>query len=94
MSESAPLSDFTEGDPVGRVREAAQSGDRASLLRAMRDKLASELDSVVMGRDAAVIARELRAVVAELEQVKPGEDSALDDLAARRAARLQDATGS
>ena len=84
---------MTEGDEPGVVEQAALSGDRASLLDAIQARLARDLDAVVLERDAAVISRELRAVAAEREQLTGGEESQLDDLAARRAARRTGTTG-
>lgn len=78
---------------MGKVRQAANTGDRALLLAEIQAKLASELDAVVLGRDAAVIARELRATSADLAQIKPAEGSALDELARERAKRREKPTG-
>ncbi|MGI5288040.1 hypothetical protein ACQEVF_32510 [Nonomuraea polychroma] len=66
---------------------AVQSGDRREALEAIRDKLAAELRAAD-GRDAAVIAKELRATIAELEKLPGGREvSRVDELAARRADR-------
>lgn len=68
-------------------------GDRRAALEAIRDKLAAELQDVT-GRDAAAIAKELRATIAELDALPGGREvSKVDDLAARRAARRADAAG-
>ncbi|WP_189243164.1 hypothetical protein [Planobispora rosea] len=69
---------------------AVQSGDRRAALEAIRDRLAAELVEAD-GRDAASIAKELRTTLSELDALPGGEESKLDDLAARRAARRADA---
>ncbi|MEV0227990.1 hypothetical protein [Nonomuraea sp. NPDC050786] len=66
--------------------QAVMSGDRRAALEAIRDRLAAELDSAEK-RDAAVVAKELRQVLAELEALPGGEVDTLDDLAARRTKR-------
>ncbi|GIH98102.1 hypothetical protein [Planobispora takensis] len=71
---------------------AVRSGDRRASLEAIRDRLAAELVEAD-GKNAASIAKELRATLAELDALPGGEESKLDDLAARRAARRADATG-
>jgi len=75
------------------VVQAAAGGDRLEALRAVRDRLADELDQA-QGRDVAPIARELRAVLDALESAEPVKGgSRFDELAARRAGRLADAAG-
>lgn len=51
--------------------------------------LAAELDAAETARDVAALGRELRAVLADIHRSTPEarEEDALDDLAARRAAR-------
>lgn len=67
--------------------------DRRTALEAIRGKLATELE-YASGRDTAPIAKELRAVIAELESLPGGQEvSAVDDLSARREARRADAAG-
>jgi hypothetical protein len=70
------------------------AGDRRKSLEAIRDKLAGELDEAY-GRDAAVLAKELRAVITELDSLPGGKEvSPVDELTARRKARLAEAAGS
>lgn len=77
----------------GGLQDAVESGDRRSALEAIRDRLAEELAGAD-GKDAAPLARELRATLAELESLPGGKEvSAVDDLSARRAARRADAAG-
>jgi hypothetical protein len=81
----------TDSDGDG-IAEAVR-GDRRAALEAIRDKLAAELDDAE-GRDAATVAKELRATLAELESLPGGKEaSAVDDLSARRAKRRADAAG-
>lgn len=78
----------TVSDMTGAV-----AGGRRSALEAIRDKLAGELEDAE-GRDAAPLAKELRAVINEIEKLPGGKEvSAVDDLSARRAARRADAAG-
>ena len=77
-------------------------GDRRLSLQAIRDRVAVELADAE-GRDVAVLAKELREVIRELDLLPgAGTESPLDriagavsdDLAERRAARRADAAGS
>lgn len=74
--------------------QVVATGDRKKSLEAIRDHLALNLADAE-GREIASIAKELRAVMAELYSL-PGEreGSKSDDLAARRAARRAKASGS
>jgi hypothetical protein len=70
---------------------AVRSGDRRRSLERMRDQLAERLEAAE-GKDAAVISKELREVMRELESIPTGKEvSTSDDLAAKRAARLAEA---
>ncbi|MET9301773.1 hypothetical protein ABZX66_20865 [Micromonospora aurantiaca] len=76
-----------------RPSSVVRNGDRRLSLEAIRDKLAFELDEA-FGRDAATIAKELASVIRELDSIPGGKEvSTVDQLAARRAARLADAAG-
>ena len=76
---------------MGGLVDAVAGGDRRKSLEAIRDKLAAELRDTV-GRDAAALAKELRAVISELDGLPGGKErSTVDELAARRAGRLADA---
>lgn len=72
--------------------EAVESGDQRAALEAIRARLASELEDAE-GKDVAPIAKELRAVIDALASLPGGEESTLDQLQARRAARLANAEG-
>ena len=66
---------------VPSLSDAARSGDRARMLRALRDRIAAEVDAGVPARDLAALARQLRDVTAELAVLDSGkEPSALDSL--------------
>lgn len=81
----------TVGDSL---RDVVGSGDRRCALQAIRDRLAEELGAA-NGAAAAVLAKELRATLAELDALPGGREvSPVDDLSARRAARRADAAGS
>ncbi|WP_433382777.1 hypothetical protein [Streptosporangium sp. CA-115845] len=78
---------------IRRVSTVVAEGDRRASLKAIRDKLARELHGA-SGRDAAVIAKELRATISELDGLPGGEEvNPIDDLAAQRARRIADAQG-
>lgn len=78
---------------TGPVSEAVGDGDRRAALEAVLDKLARELDDAE-GRTAAVLAKELRAALAELDALPGGKEaSAVDDFTARREARRAAAQG-
>jgi hypothetical protein len=71
------------------------SGDRRRALSALRDRLAAELDDPdADARVVAVVSKELRAVVQELDGLSGGEEvRPVDEIAAKRAKRLSDAAG-
>lgn len=66
-------------------------GERRASLEAIRGKLAREL-AEAYGKDAATLAKELREVIRELDSLPTGgEESPVDEIAARRARRLANA---
>jgi hypothetical protein len=68
--------------------------DRRATLTDLRRRLSDALDLADDPRDLATLSKELRAVVSELDSLPGGEEAdSVDDLAARRAARLADASG-
>jgi hypothetical protein len=69
------------------VASAAESGDRLSALKALRDKLAREIDECGSKRDLASLSRQLSAVLQQIEAWRPPRTSKRDELAAKRAAR-------
>lgn len=71
------------------VAPAMASGDRRKSLIALRDQLAERLDATSSARDAATMARQLAAIVSELDGLGPARGwSKRDELRAKRAARL------
>ena len=92
-----PGADDGAGSSAGAVMvkvSEADLDDRLAALRALRAKLAHEVDRCE-SREIAQLARQLREVlkeIAELEKLKP-EESILDDFTARRKARLAASQG-
>jgi hypothetical protein len=90
---------------VSNIVDAASSGDRRATLVALRDILAAELEPTDHtahcdcecgapandGKTMATLARELRAVLLEIEKLPSGEVvSKLDHIAARTGAGVVD----
>lgn len=74
------------------VADAVASGDHRAALEALRDRLTVELEEAV-GRDVAVITKEIRAVLTELSALPVArEASKVADLTARIAARRENAS--
>jgi hypothetical protein len=69
-----------------RLAETVQKGFQRDSLVAIRDLLAVQLESA-SGREAAVIARELRETLRELQALGGAEVDDVDELAARRSGR-------
>ncbi|MEV4670983.1 hypothetical protein AB0K34_04950 [Actinomadura sp. NPDC049382] len=74
---------------LGGLSEAAATGSRLTALRALRDRLAAEIDAGPMPRDLAALSRQLTDVLAQIEALAPPEQKGtpLDELANRRAGR-------
>jgi ribosomal protein L12E/L44/L45/RPP1/RPP2 len=72
--------------------EVVAAGSRRASLEALRDLLATSLVEVDPDKRAP-LAKQLTDVLRDIEELSEPEGSKLDDLAARRAARLADATG-
>lgn len=93
-------------EPIAAV---VPTGDQRAALIAIRDRLAAETDDtrwakhkrecrctcgIGDGRVLVAIVKELRSVITELETLPgSGRESASDQLAARRAARVANAAG-
>lgn len=74
------------------IRKAAASNDELKVLKALRDRLAADLDASTDARDVAPLARQLQIVAARISELEPSSEvSIVDQLAARRAARIADA---
>lgn len=68
--------------------------ERRVTLADLRKRLLDAIGETEDPRDLATLSKELRAVMAELDSLPGGEEAdPVDDLAARRAARLADAAG-
>ena len=73
------------------LAKVVKGGDRLAALEALRDRLAQELDDCTYGRDVAVLATRLQAVLLEIDEFPPrGSTSKADQIAQRRAARRGD----
>ena len=64
-------------------------GDRLTRLESVRDSLGVAIETCESKRDLPALAREYRAVMAEIEKLTPDAKAGdpLDEIAARRAAR-------
>lgn len=69
------------------VASAAESGDTYAALKALRDKLAREIDNCGSKRDLAPLSRQLATVLAQIEAWRPPRASVRDEIAAKRAKR-------
>lgn len=85
-----------EAAPWHRIAAIAAEGDRLATMRALRDRLAADLDDCASARDVAALSRQLSQsleIIQALEQGRNVARSPLDDLASRRAARDTGTTG-
>ena len=72
--------------PAPTFAQVIAQGDRRAGLVALRDRLARELETA--DRDVASLARQLQAVLREIDELPSlQQESTLDDLANRRASR-------
>jgi len=79
---------------VAGLAAVIATGKRRESLEALRDHLAQELENAPAGIAIGPIAKELRTVLAELDSMpNEKEESAVDDLAKRRASRRAEAAG-
>jgi hypothetical protein len=53
------------------LEATARGGDRLATLRALRDRLAKEIDETRSARDVAALSRQLTEVLAEIEALAP-----------------------
>jgi hypothetical protein len=67
--------------------------DRVASLRAIRDELARHMESCEP-REAAALARQLVNVLADLDELREARTDGIDELRARRVARIADAARS
>lgn len=72
--------------PPASLAEVVRAGDRRASLESLRDWLAQQL--LTSERDQAALARQLTVVLRELDDLPvPAQESTVDDLASKRAAR-------
>jgi hypothetical protein len=80
--------------PPSKLLQAVQSGDRRASLEALRDRLAMSITRGDDVKSVAPLANQLRAVLAELDELPVQKEASLvDDLASRRTDRLAAAKG-
>lgn len=65
------------------------SGSRLEVLRALKAKLARQIDACESGRDLAALTGRLQSVLAEIDELSPAapKGDELDEIARRRASR-------
>lgn len=72
--------------PVDGLADAAASEDQGRTLRALRDRLAAQIDACDSARDVAALSARLVDVLEAIAKVPAAkEGTALDELASRRA---------
>lgn len=74
--------------------DPVREGDALAGLRALRDAIVADLDVCESMRDRAALYTRLTTVMAELREAEPAEQKgdAVDEIAARRAARRSGAS--
>ena len=75
---------------TGGLVAVVQADDRVASLKAIRDLLAVSLEGCEP-REAAALARQLVNVLAELDELGEARTDGIDELRARRVARIADA---
>lgn len=88
MTRKVNLAVVDESTPAPRrksVSQAARSGDRLELMRALRDKIASEITSGVAPRDLASLSRRLIELSKEIESLADIEEDDPVTVASRAA---------
>lgn len=77
-------------------KSAEPEATRLDRLNTLRDTLSASIAECESMRDLASLSREYRAVMAEIEQLRPAEKKgdAVDEIAQRRAARRSSAAPS
>src|SRR5690348_9032018 len=85
----------TEGTSEG-LADAAASGSRLKALRALRDRLAADLDGCESKRDVAALSQRFMDVLEQIDALgggvaEPKKETALDEFTKRLHARQQPA---
>lgn len=75
---------------MGKLYDAAKTGDSTRLLTALRDDIARKLDEGMPGRDYAATVKSLISVVDRLDAIKADKDE--KSKAKRKRNRLADAS--
>lgn len=75
---------------MGKLYDAAKTGDSTKLLTALRDDIARKLDEGMPGRDYAATVKSLINVVDRLDAIKANKDERAKDK--RKRNRLADAS--
>ena len=75
---------------MGKLYDAAKTGDSTKLLTALRDDIARKLDEGMPGRDYAATVKSLINVVDRLDAIKADKDE--ERKAKRKKNRLADAS--
>lgn len=63
------------------LASAASGGDRLGTLRALRDRIAREIDTTQSARDVAALSRQLTDVLAQIEDLEKKEEQPHDPFA-------------
>ena len=74
------------------LSDSASSGDRLATLQALRDTLASRIETSESARDVAALSGQLTQVLKQIEELDKGRvvhASKVDELAARRKLRAK-----
>lgn len=59
---------------------ATDNGTRLEALRALRRKVAKTIDGTSSGRDVASLSKQLREILAEIEEIQKGTDDEKKDI--------------
>lgn len=64
---------------MSTLLSAAESGSRLTALRALRDRLALEIDTTASARDVAALSARLTDVLEQIEALTPPEEDDRDE---------------
>lgn len=66
------------------IKHTAASGTRLETLKALRDKLAGQIDDSDSGRDVAALSRQLTDVLIQIEDMEAGRQGSILDIYVKR----------